>query len=117
MKPFTVTYRKMRVRVVVLKNTKTVSKEYNETGGKQAKAPKVGAFFAYAPKKSKHIGTIYLPKRGGNLLSYVPHEVTHAVMHRLAAVWSNKDEQLAYAVGELSAKIFKKLWAKGIRQW
>jgi predicted SprT family Zn-dependent metalloprotease len=43
------------------------------------------------------------------LAELIPHEVTHAVMHRLGGVHCTDDESLATAVGVLSARIARKI--------
>lgn len=107
-KTFTVSYGGIRIKVRVLPCAREVHREFFD-GACRAKGPTVYAFFA--PSKSlnaKACGTIVLPLIG-RLNEYIPHEVTHAVCHRLGGVGRNDDEFFATAVGMLSARIFSRL--------
>lgn len=110
---FTVRHRKLRVKVRLLPILRDVHREYTE-GGKQ-RAPKgkeVHAFFRKAKsRKAKHIGTIVLPSNG-RLKELIPHEVTHAVLHKMRVVKARNDEACATSVGILSARIDKEIRRK-----
>jgi hypothetical protein len=106
---FTVTHGNIRIKVRVLPTVRDVHREF-VVGYARPRAGKiVHAFFAPTTHPSaKHLGTIVLPTNG-RLAELIPHEVTHAVMHKLGGVHCTDDEALATAVGVLSARIARKI--------
>lgn len=112
---FVAAARGIRVRVRVLPTPDDVDAE--SRGG----LPRTSKRTRHAQFKPRHevplatgtIGTITLPAVGP-LLDLVPHEVTHAVMHDLRAACHTDDEELATAVGLLSAAIFSGLQRNGV---
>lgn len=114
-KTFTVTHRKIRIKVKLLPTVDDVHRAY--TGGisvpRRSGASVVHGFFN-ANTPAKHVGTIVLPETGGNLTELVPHETTHAVIHHLNGVLSHADEDCATAVGILCARIHRQLKKMGV---
>lgn len=110
LKIFTVAYRGIRLKVRVLPSAADVHHEY--TDGKRLRSGlQVRGFFQpTSSPKAQHTGTIVLPV-SGQLEEYIPHEVTHAVLHKMRLVSSSDDESMAYAVGVLSARISRKIKA------
>lgn len=108
LKIFTVSYGGIRIKVRLLPTIADVHREYID-GTPRRDSKIVHAFFAPTHRAdAKHVGTIALPL-DGLLAELVPHEVTHAVMHKMRSVHCADDEALATAVGMLSARIHKKL--------
>lgn len=109
-KTFTVSHGSIRIKVKLLPSVDDVHRAY--TGGtsvpRRSGARIVHGFFN-ANTPVKHVGTIVLPERGGNLNELVPHETTHAVIHHFNGVLSHADEDCATAVGIISSRIFKRL--------
>ena len=101
---FRVAHAGICLRVRLLPTTAAVDQEYRE--GKRRRGPhQVRAFFRSSPSGSV-LGTIVLGL-DGRLEEEIPHEVFHAVLHHQRMVHAENDEPAAYAVGILSAKIFK----------
>lgn len=108
-KIFTVSYGGCRIKVRVLKTVMDVHREYTSGSSRRSSGKFVHAFFAPTNHvAAKHIGTIVLPI-DGPLDELIPHEVTHAVMHKIGGVHRTDDEVLATTVGVLSARITRKL--------
>ena len=105
---FAVSYGGIRIKVRVLPHAKDVYEAC--TGAKwRTRAELPRAFFRPAARSGKYTGTIVL---AGNddIAEIVPHEVTHAVLHKMGSVDSDNDEAFALAVGILSSRIAKKIW-------
>lgn len=110
---FTVAYGRLRLRVRLLPTIADVDAEYR-SGQRRRNGEIVHAFFAPANSATAaHIGTIVLPANG-RLAELVPHESTHAAMHRIGGVHCTADERLATTVGLLSARIFAGLKRRGM---
>jgi hypothetical protein len=108
---FTVSHAGIRLKVRLLPTVRDVHREY--TGGKRAGGGKVThAFFhsGIAPNR-KTIGTVILPSNG-RLAELIPHEVSHAVLHKVVMVNRDDDEAYATAVGVLSARIARRISRK-----
>jgi hypothetical protein len=88
-----------------------VHHEYTE--GKRRRDGKIvhGFFAPTVSPAAKYTGTIVLPING-QMEELVPHEVTHAVLHKMRSVHHTDDESLAMAVGVLSARIARKIGAQ-----
>lgn len=107
-KVFTVKHGGISIRVRVLPTIRDVHREH-QAGFKRERNGTVCGFFAPTRRSdAKHIGIIVLPldKR---LPELIPHEVTHAVLHKMCRVESIDDEAFAIAVGVLSARIARKI--------
>ncbi len=104
---FAVSYGGIRLRVRVLPHAKDVYTECTGAKKWRARAELPRAFFRPAVA-GKYTGTIVL---AGNddLAEIVPHEVTHAVLHKMRLVETHDDEAFALAVGVLSARIARKI--------
>ncbi len=110
LKTFTVSYRGIRIKVRVLATIFDVYGEYL-VGSPRLDGMLVHAFFRpLYGSGAKHIGIIVLPLYG-RLEELIPHEVIHAVLHKMCSVESLKDEAFATAVGVLSARIARKIGA------
>jgi hypothetical protein len=106
---FTVTHGSIHIKVRVLPTVRDVHREFIAGYARPRAGKIVHAFFAPTNHaKAKYLGTIVLPTNG-RLTELIPHEVTHAVMHKLGGVHCTDDESLATAVGVLSARIVKKI--------
>jgi hypothetical protein len=109
-KTFTVTHRKIRIKIKLLPTVVDVHRAY--TGGtsvpRRVGSSVVHGFFAPSAQ-AKYIGTIVLPLNGSDLLETIPHEVAHAVIHAQNGVLSHDDEACCTAIGVLSAQIAKKI--------
>lgn len=105
---FSVAHAGLRLRVRLLPTDRDVDREYR--GGRPRRdGLYIHAYFA--PTKSQRArygGTIALPANG-RLAELVPHEVVHAVMHKLGGGVLQDDEPLATAVGILAASILGRL--------
>lgn len=114
-KTFTVTHGILRIRVRVLPTIADVHREWLRAGGTRRRDGKViPAFFRSTQSPyAKTIGLIVLPL-DGRLGELVPHEVTHAVLHKVDSVHCVDDEKFATAVGLLSARIFKRIEQMGV---
>lgn len=111
---FTVRHNGIILKVRMLPTVADVHREFTE--GKRRRDGKiVHAFFE--PIKSirvKQIGTVVFSIKGA-LHELVPHEVTHAVIHAQGGVLAHDDEDCATAVGQLCARIFKRLRKAGVK--
>lgn len=108
LKVFSVKNHDIRIKVRLLPTIRDVHREH-QRGYQRAIGEIVCGFFAPSRRSNaKHVGTIVLPldKR---LPEFIPHEVTHAVLHQMGSVLSTHDESFATAVGVLSALITKKI--------
>lgn len=104
---FSVRYRGCRIRIRLLPTVADVHREY--TAGECRRDGKiVHAFFYASQPQALHTGTIVLPL-DGQLEELIPHEVVHAVMHKMGGVHCTDDEALATTVGVLSARIARKI--------
>lgn len=113
LKIFFVSHGGIRIKVRALPTMRDLKREYEVQyvdGMSLRRAGRIiEAFFAPTRRTdARHIGTIVLPL-DGNLHDLIPHEVTHAVMHKLRFAHCADDEALANAVGVLSAKIARKI--------
>ena len=110
LKIFTVSYRGIRIKVRLLPTVADVHREYTE-GKRLRNGTRIHAFFAPTTSPSaKFTGTIVLPV-DGKLQELIPHEVTHAVLHKVRVCVASDDEGFATAVGILSARIARKIEA------
>jgi len=106
---FTVSYNGIRIKVRVLPSTRDVQREFSKGYRQRANGKHIHAFFAPAlAANAKHLGTIVLPTNS-SLEELIPHEVTHAVMHKMGGVHCSDDEALATAIGILSGRIARKI--------
>lgn len=103
---FTVAYQGIQLRVRLLPTIADVHREY--TGGRRRQDGLTVHAYTVTPARARHSCTIALGA-DGCLDELVPHEVTHAVMHRLQVVCAEDDESLATAVGILTARIHAQL--------
>lgn len=110
LKIFIVRYRGIRIKVRVLPTVADVHREYTD-GKRLRNGMQVRGFFQPTTcPNAGHIGTIVVSV-SGKLAEDIPHEVTHAVLHKMRVVASGDDEPFAYAVGILSARIARKIEA------
>ena len=109
---FTVSYAGIRLKVRVLPHAKDV---YTECLGAKwrSRAELPRAFFRPSARACKYTGMIVL---AGNddIAEIIPHEVTHAVLHKMRSVDTDDDEAFAMAVGILSARITRKIVRGGV---
>lgn len=102
---FTVRHGGIALKVTLRETVEDVHRAYKacaNPGTRTSAGQAVHAFFTpTASLSAKHIGVIVLPQRGGRLYEYVPHEVTHAVIHAHCGVLAHDDEACATAVGVL----------------
>lgn len=111
---FTVTYNRLSLRVRVLPSEADVDAECRrKEGRRQRGAPAARAFFDPPARQCCTAGTIVIPANG-RLAELIPHEVVHAVMHRIGNVSRDDDERLATAVGILSARVASRCARLGI---
>jgi hypothetical protein len=110
---FTVGYAGIRLKVRVLPHAKDVYMECTGAKKWRMRAELPRAFFRPSIRSKKYTGTVVF---AGNdrLAEIVPHEVTHAVLHKMGCVDSRDDEAFATAVGMLSARILRKIEQGGI---
>jgi hypothetical protein len=106
---FYVSHGKCRIRVRVLPSVADVHREYS-IGECRRDGKIVHAFFFPARPDAMHVGTAVFPL-DGQLEELIPHEVVHAVMHKMGGVHCTDDEALATTVGILSARIARKIGA------
>lgn len=111
-KTFTVAHGGIRIKVKLCETVRDVHLAYqaSRNGATRRDGLEVNAFFC--PTRSitaKHIGHIVLPLDGGDLNEFVPHEVSHAVIHAHQGVLPHDDEDTASAIGVLCSRIFKRL--------
>lgn len=109
---FSVSHNRMKLRVRVLPTVADVDAAYRG-GRRRCDGKIVNAYFEPSMQRHGSVGTIVLPA-DGSLAELVPHEVVHAVMHRIGGVHCSADELLATAVGILSARIFRRCAQLGI---
>ena len=112
-KTFTVSHGTIRIKVKLLPTIADVHREHQAVARRCYDGKTVCAFFLPAQRATRHVGTIVLPL-AGKLREYVPHEVTHAVIHSLNGVLSHDDETCCTAVGRISARIFKHIDQMGV---
>ena len=105
---FTVSHGKIRIKVRLLPTVADVHREHQAVARRCHDGKTVCAFFLPTLRATRYVGTIVLPLQG-KLREYVPHEVTHAVIHALNGVLSHDDEACCTAIGRISARIFKHL--------
>lgn len=104
---FTVTHAGLRLRVRLLPSHREVEHEFRD-GRRRRDGLCIHAYFAPAKsQRARHGGTIALAGNG-RLKELVPHEVTHAVLHRLGGGMQD-DEPIATAVGILTARILTRI--------
>lgn len=105
---FAVSHRGLRLRVRLYASTRDVDRKYRNgrcrRGGLQ-----VHAFFAPTKCRGARHGGVVALGANGRLEELIPHEVTHAVMHKLGTVTYADDERLASAVGVLTARIIARI--------
>lgn len=113
---FTVCRRGVRVQVRLLPDVAAVDKYCREYEGRKRGNGHIvhGMFIPMQGGRQRCIGMIVLPATGGDLADIIPHEVTHAAMHRLQHVDANDDEPLAYTIGQLTRTIRARLRERGI---
>jgi len=110
---FTVSLRGRKLRVRLLASEAAVDVECRRyEGGRRAGRFVTRAFFM-PPLTSATAGAIVLPGNGP-LNELIPHEVVHAVMHRVGGVHCTDDEPLATDVGLVTARIFREIKRRGI---
>ena len=110
---FAVCHNGIRIRVRLLPSASDVHSEYIAGYKRMRGGLHVHAFFSpTSHAAAHHLGTIVLPSNG-RLEELIPHEVTHAVMHKFGGVHCSDDEALATAIGILSARIARKI-ARGV---
>ncbi len=105
---FTVSYAGIRLKIRVLPHAKAVYTEYTEGCSWRMRAALPEGFFEAAGARARYTGTIVLAGNA-DLQDVVPHEVFHAVLYKMKTVSTDDDEQAAYAIGMLSARITKKV--------
>lgn len=111
---FTVCYAGIRLKVRVLPHARDVYTECTGVKKWRTRAKLPRAFFRPMARPGKYTSTIVLA--GNNELNeIIPHEVIHAVLHKMGSVERANDEALATAVGLLSARISRKI-SKLIKQ-
>ena len=106
---FTVSYAGFRLRVRVLPHAKDVYIECTGAQKWRARAELPRAFFRPPARPGgKYTGTIVI---AGNddIAELIPHEVTHAVLHKVGGVHRSDDESFATSVGVLSSRIARKI--------
>lgn len=102
---FTVSHAGIRLRVRLLPSHVEVEREFRD-GRRRRDGLYVHAYFAPTKSQSaRHGGTIALAGNG-RLKELVPHEVTHAVLHKLGG---GDEEPIATAVGILTARILTRI--------
>lgn len=109
---FTVSHQRLRLRVRVLPAVADVDAAYLE-GRRRSDGKTVHAYFQPTLRAARHVGTVVLPA-DGRLAELIPHEVVHAVMHRIGGVHCTDDEALATTVGLLSARITRRCARLGL---
>jgi hypothetical protein len=107
---FTVAFAGIRLKVRLLSTIAEVHREYRGAIKTRIRDGKiVHAFFQPTTSPAaQYIGTIVLPV-DGRLDELIPHEVTHACLHKFVGVHRTDDEMLATAVGILSARIRRRI--------
>lgn len=109
---FSVRHGGLHVRVRLLATISEVDAEFR-AGRRRQKGIVVHGFFAPAGAGARRTGDIVIPC-DADLMEIVPHEVTHAVMHHLGGADCTDDEEMATAVGLLTARIFRELARRGL---
>ncbi len=112
-KNFTVSHGGIRIKVRLLPTVDDVHREHQAVARRCHDGKTVCAFFLPAQRAARHVGTVVLPLQG-KLRKYIPHEVTHAVIHALNGVLSHDDEACCTAIGRISASIFKRIELVGV---
>lgn len=105
---FTVSHGTIRIRVRVLDTVRDVHRAYQSYPGGRARPGKIVHAFFRETIAGKHIGTVFLPKKGRHY-ELVPHEVSHAVILAQGGVLPRDDEAHCTAVGILCARIFRRI--------
>ena len=109
---FTVAHGRIKLRVRLLATISAVDAEFHE-GRRRQRGRTVFGYFSTADQGDGCVGTIVIPC-DADLMELIPHEVTHAVLHRLGRVDRHDDEALASAVGVLTARIVRQLAKRGL---
>ncbi len=104
---FTVSYAGIRLKVRVLAHAKDVYAECSGGSKWRMRAELPRAFFL--PSLSKKLTGTVVFAGNDDLSETVPHEVTHAVLHKMRTVGADDDESFALAVGILSSRIARKI--------
>ncbi len=112
-KTFTVSHGAIRIKVKLLPTIADVHREHQAVARRCYDGKTVYAFFLPAQRVTRHVGIIVLPLQG-RLREYVPHEVTHAVIHSLNGVLSHDDEACCTAIGRITSRIFKHIEQLGV---
>lgn len=112
-KSFTVSHGSIRIKVKLLPTVADVHREHQTVARRCHDGKTVFAFFLPAQRASRYAGTVVLPLEG-RLREFIPHEVTHAVIHALNGVLSHDDEACCTAIGRISARIFKHIESMGV---
>ena len=110
---FTVTHGACRIRVRVLPTDFDVDSDLRAGARPRRDGKLHPAFFQPPGERDAHDGTIVLAANA-RLTELVPHEVSHAVIHRYGVVESCADEPVATAIGLISARIFDRLRRLGV---
>lgn len=110
---FTVSYGGIRLKVRVLPHARDVYTECTGVSKWRMRAELPRAFFL--PSLSKKLTGTVVFAGNEDLAEIVPHEVTHAVLHKMRQVDTDDDEAFALAVGVLSARITRKIVRGGVR--
>lgn len=105
---FFVSYAGIRLKVRVLPHAKDVYAEMTGGAKWRMRAEIPEGFFQAVHLRARYSGLIVL---AGNsrLTETVPHEVTHAVLHKYKSISAENDEPAAYAIGILTARILAKI--------
>lgn len=102
---FTVSHAGLRLRVRLMSSHVEVERAYR-AGRRRRDGLFIHAYFAPTKSQSaRHGGTVVLAGNG-RLKELVPHEVTHAVLHKLGG---GDEEPIATAVGILTARILTRI--------
>lgn len=110
---FTVSHGSIHLKVKLLPTVADVHREHQAVARRCHDGKTVCAFFLPAQRVGRYVGTVVLPLQG-KLREYVPHEVTHAVIHSLNGVLSHDDEACCTAIGRISARIFNHIEQIGV---
>ncbi len=111
-KNFSVSHRGIKLKIKLLPTIDDVHMAYQSRPHKMPTSVGmvVHAYFEpAATEAAQAAGTICLPMAGGNLYELIPHEVVHAVMHKVRVCCACDDEGFATAIGMLTERIFARL--------